>query len=698
MSSRPEVNTVSFRLIDSLTKGIVARYTKLVDRNDHKNSATFSIPEDLTETGPTTVQRHIIELLGDTPEQIAYSCMYYDALVLQALWLRRQVETIEFESDRTLKRKLTLDIDYDVVNETRQKYGQRGSKCFLPAIERVDRQPLLTIDLLDTGNSRVTVARRHENAILGAALLAGSVIRELRIDPSIVSVEWNWVIEMIELLVEIETKIDLPSGSKSSKSARELTVSWPSSWPSDVLKVLETSDFKEAYDRYCSTYTLFAVVPCIIPHSNIEPRKRTHSITEQTHIGTIKIVRYDHVSRIDKHNGYPETGFNRHHLSPTTGTEYLVTAPLLGKERRGRHLRFICPKGMVLDSVRLYSDKEPYKIVRLPDGLNSSKYWSVHRGSYSDALKAAGLPSNGNSADHVALELLYNKKRAEIHDMGLPSASREWDPNDPSLTGLWKVRLNFSSDRSRFLVPAVGLLICTIYALSVNILHISHTTGNVSFSISSVSTLSLPLLLGFLVVGEEHLILSRALAGLRGAIGLATFLSVITACTLSVIKADVLTGEGKLKIAVWSLFWITLAVSIGTICLVVFHIQRIQRYRTDAFEYMRYFEDWMRNRIEEERESWRVWRTPRIFGVRCRLLFSDKRTQWIFAWLNVRWQMLPGVMRFILKPIWKLILRPMGRLANSTEVFSSEAFVECEDDQGCGGDGGDDCGAEGDVS
>ena len=282
--------------------------------------------------------------------------------------------------------------------------------------------------------------------------------------------------------------------------------------------------------------------------------------------------------------------------------------------------------------------------------------------------------------------------------MGLPSASREWDPNDPSLTGLWKVRLNFSSDRSRFLVPAVGLLICTIYALSVNILHISHTTGNVSFSISSVSTLSLPLLLGFLVVGEEHLVLSRALAGLRGAIGLATFLSVITACTLSVIKADVLTGEGKLKIAVWSLFWITLAVSIGTICLVVFHIQRIQRYRTDAFEYMRYFEDWMRNRIEEERESWRVWRTPRIFGVRCRLLFSDKRTQWIFAWLNVRWQMLPGVMRFILKPIWKLILRPMGRLANSTEVFSSEAFVECEDDQGCGGDGGDDCGAEGDVS
>jgi len=32
------------------------------------------------------------------------------------------------------------------------------------------------------------------------------------------------------------------------------------------------------------------------------------------------------------------------------------------------------------------------------------------------------------------------------------------------------------------------------------------------------------------------------------------------------------------------------------------------------------------------------------------------------------------------------------------EVFSPEAFVECEDDQGCGGDGGDGCGAEGDVS
>ena len=30
----------------------------------------------------------------------------------------------------------------------------------------------------------------------------------------------------------------------------------------------------------------------------------------------------------------------------------------------------------------------------------------------------------------------------------------------------------------------------------------------------------------------------------------------------------------------------------------------------------------------------------------------------------------------------------MGRI---TEVFSPEAFVECEDDQGCGGDGGDGC-------
>lgn len=34
----------------------------------------------------------------------------------------------------------------------------------------------------------------------------------------------------------------------------------------------------------------------------------------------------------------------------------------------------------------------------------------------------------------------------------------------------------------------------------------------------------------------------------------------------------------------------------------------------------------------------------------------------------------------------------MGRI---TEVFSPEAFVECEDDRGCGSDG---CGAEGDVS
>ena len=48
---------------------------------------------------------------------------------------------------------------------------------------------------------------------------------------------------------------------------------------------------------------------------------------------------------------------------------------------------------------------------------------------------------------------------------------------------------------------------------------------------------------------------------------------------------------------------------------------------------------------------------------------------------------------------------PRSRTRESTEwymagieVFSPEAFVECEDDQGCGGDGGDGCGAEGDVS
>lgn len=36
-------------------------------------------------------------------------------------------------------------------------------------------------------------------------------------------------------------------------------------------------------------------------------------------------------------------------------------------------------------------------------------------------------------------------------------------------------------------------------------------------------------------------------------------------------------------------------------------------------------------------------------------------------------------------------------IRNYSEVFSPEAFVEGEDDQGCGGDGGDGSGVEGDV-
>lgn len=74
------------------------------------------------------------DLLGEGKDAIK-SCLYYHYLYEQRSWIRRQIETIEFESERTAKRSLAMDIDYSTVNQIRLRYDQVGRICYLPCIK-----------------------------------------------------------------------------------------------------------------------------------------------------------------------------------------------------------------------------------------------------------------------------------------------------------------------------------------------------------------------------------------------------------------------------------------------------------------------------------------------------------------------------------------------------------------------------------
>ena len=68
-----------------------------------------------SDSTEATTKTRIKHLLGETKGQIAKSCVYYNRLSYEQSWVRRMIETIEFESERTLKRKITIDIDYSAV-------------------------------------------------------------------------------------------------------------------------------------------------------------------------------------------------------------------------------------------------------------------------------------------------------------------------------------------------------------------------------------------------------------------------------------------------------------------------------------------------------------------------------------------------------------------------------------------------------
>lgn len=505
-----------------------------------------------------TFSDQISKLLGNTNSEIANSCLFYCAVVYSdSVWVRRRVETTQFESEITLSRHFTFDVDFDALNSLRSTYDRTDTKCYLPALKGLRRAPLLDVDV--SGSMAVSTARRRENATLGAAVVVGHVLRKLRSNYGDLKAEvWvSWVRPFITWMLSLERDIDTNVVS-APNTLSELDSLLPKNLPLDVRISLILS-FEEL-QSYLKSYTLYLVVPC---HSS---KDSTTTKVPCTGVAQFKVTRPDSIEH-DRPSGAHRriSGRLLHFLF--MGTEYMVNLPQFGSGDGG-HARLVCPKGLTIDSIDIFQGDKYFQLHRQPQGSDTSKYWSLHHGYIS---KVEGGQKSPNDRV-VALEVMYNRRRIELHDRGLPPVPPETDANNASVDpGVWQVRMSMSSRRSRFLGPTLGLLVCSIYALIINAAPDSN--------LSPVSTLGLPILLGFLIAGEEHLVLSRTLAKVRWLVGLSTASFVIAACTIAA-KQMARFHAIPLKLAI--------LLGVAAVIMVFGHIARIQLFRTNVFEELRY--------------------------------------------------------------------------------------------------------------
>ena len=505
-----------------------------------------------------TFSDQISELLGNTNSEIANSCLFYCTVVYSdSVWVRRRVETTQFESEITLSRHFTFDVDFDAINSLRSTYARTDAKCFLPALKGLRRAPLLDIDI--SGSIAVSTARRRENATLGAAVVVGHVLRELREKYGDLKAEvWiSWVRPFITWMLSLERDIDTNAVSVPN-TVGELDGLLPKYLPIGVRATLLL--FFEELQNYLKSYTLHLVVPC---HSS-EDSATTN--VPCTGVAQFKVTRPDSIEH-DRPSGAHRRISGRLVHFLFMGTEYMVNLPQFGSGDGG-HARLVCPKGLTIDSIDIFQGDEYFQLHRQPQGSDTSKYWSLHHGYISDAKSSQDKPND----QVVALEVMYNRKRIELHDRGLPPVPPATKKHNAlAAPGVWQVRMSMSSRRSRFLGPTLGLLVCSIYALIINAAPDSN--------LSPVSTLGLPILLGFLIAGEEHLVLSRTLAKVRWLVGLSTASFVIAACTIAA-KQMPRFHAIPLKLAIF--------LGVAAVIMVFGHIARIQLYRTNVFEELRY--------------------------------------------------------------------------------------------------------------
>lgn len=516
------------------------------------------------------------EVVGRNLHEIVSACLYFYALETNKKWLRRRVETMNFESELTLRKNLTLDIDFDILKRLRKKYLQSSRLLYIPLQQGMRRTPILDVGVTLDGKSEVALARRRENATIGAAMIVGYVLQSFYSThpfplPADFSRELSWVPILIDDLIEFESAVDIFPG-KLTPSTWQL----PKGIPREVEKCIRDSDgFGRYLLKYLAQYTLCAVIRA---ESQSSPDIRAVKLSRQ------EPILHDHTPPHSSERSF----LIRNIFHVFSGTEYMLPLSNFGMHTNGgNHVKLQAPKGMSIDSVEVFrGDNVPLPLERRGEPGATRKFWSVHYGY--DVSLAADSSADATDTDgrrrasfKIALEVMYNRRKVELHDRGLPMYKSRQQVRDPSMSlrkEPWQVRLSMSSKRSRFLVPTLGLLVCTVYALFIAMVGMDKG-GNHGSLISSVSTLGLPLLLGFLVVGEEHLVLSRTLGLVRSIVGLATVAFVMTACTLA---------AGVSGLFAYVLFGISMLIGILAIGMVCIIIVRIQIFRTDSFEAFRY--------------------------------------------------------------------------------------------------------------
>ena len=517
----------------------------------------------------------IAELLGEE-SRLWEACLYYQVLS-GGEWVRREIETIEFESERTLKRTLAIDVDYGAINTIRYNHNQTGKKIFLPLQNKVARKPLLNGEVSNSQSHSITLAQSNENDILNAAVLTGRLIHALLANNVQLDADQRWVLNTIGRILEWTANPSQKTSSKSANEALTLLVEQlpPRAYEGAICQLGDESfiPFLQSYQMLKFNHTIFATMEC--ENQPSPARREFYREVVGRGVDTIMYVKHESITP----DSDPRPAWKLSNLF--TGTEYMVGLPLFGRNAKECHARLVCPKGMTIDSVRIFCGTHIFPLHRWPRGNKSPKHWSPNYG-YIDAMerddegeKKSEIQTAGSDP---VLNVIYNRRHVELHDCGLPP---RWPIGsvDRSPTGVdnasstWQACLSMSSRRSRFLVPTLGLLVCTIYALAVNIIKAKVTDNGIS--LSSVSTLGLPLLLGFLVVGEEHLVLSHTLLRVRSAVAKATVMFVITACSLAVV------GRNQYSM---TLFVIAMLLGLNAILHTLIQIVRIEYFRADAFE------------------------------------------------------------------------------------------------------------------
>ena len=237
----------------------------------------------------------ITSLLGEE-SRLWEVCLYYQALSGRE-WARREIETIEFESERTLKRTVALDVDYSAINQIRYNYNQASARFFLPLQERTTRRPLLNAEVSNSQSHHVTLAQNSENEILNAATLTGRLIRALITNNIQLGTSKLWVTDTIEWILESTSYVNQQEVTEASIQVQaKLVELLPDGIYDEALYKLGDkffTPFIQSYQMLKFNYTLFAATECL--NDPLKARREFYCKVVGKDVDTITLVKHDSV-------------------------------------------------------------------------------------------------------------------------------------------------------------------------------------------------------------------------------------------------------------------------------------------------------------------------------------------------------------------------------------------------------------------